>query len=90
MEALPGIWSLSPIAALVGVIVLLFWMLATGRLYTKSSHDEIVEPWKSSSQKWETVASEQSKQIGNMANTLGIIDDFFKKTSVRRGTEEES
>lgn len=42
MPELPGLWSLSPIAGLVGVIILLFYMLATGRLMTKTQHLEIV------------------------------------------------
>lgn len=35
MEQLPGLWSLTPIGALVGFIVLLGWMLATGRIATR-------------------------------------------------------
>lgn len=42
MPELPGLWSLSPIAALVGIIVLLFFMLATGKLLTKTQHLQIV------------------------------------------------
>lgn len=54
MIELPGIWSLSPLAALIGILVLLFWFLSSGRLITKSSHErelgvkqEQVDDWKS-------------------------------------------
>lgn len=35
MEALPGLWSLSPAGGLLGLIVLLGYFLATGKLVTR-------------------------------------------------------
>lgn len=43
METLPGIWSLSPLGALIGAVVILYWMLGTGRLIPKSSHERELE-----------------------------------------------
>jgi len=43
---LPGIWGLTPLAALTGVITLLYWLLATGRLITKGSHEREIGIYK--------------------------------------------
>lgn len=42
MPELPGLWSLSPLAALVGFIVLLGYMLAKGKLRTEREVADIV------------------------------------------------
>lgn len=51
-----GIWSLTPLGALVGVIVLLFWMLSTGRLLTRSQHVEIVTGQTKRGDEWKETA----------------------------------
>lgn len=35
MDSLPGLWNLAPVPAILGLIVLLGWLLATGRLVTR-------------------------------------------------------
>lgn len=42
MPELPGLWSLSPLAALVGFIVLLGYFLATGKLVTRREVDKLM------------------------------------------------
>lgn len=39
MESLPGIWSLSPLGALIGAVVTMYWLLGSGRLIPRSSHE---------------------------------------------------
>jgi len=60
---LPGIWSLTPLGALIGVLVLQYWLMATGRLISKGSHDREIaaanvrgNEWKAASDKWEGAA----------------------------------
>ena len=36
---LPGLWNLTPYGALIGMAVLLYWLIATGRLIPRASHD---------------------------------------------------
>ncbi|MGX9348905.1 hypothetical protein [Microbacterium sp. KNMS] len=36
-----GIWNLTPIGGLVGVIVILYWLLASGRLVPRSTLERI-------------------------------------------------
>lgn len=42
MPDLPGLWSLTPLGAFIGVLVLLFLMLASGKLLTRRQHEEVV------------------------------------------------
>lgn len=91
MEALPGLWSLTPVGALIGFIVLLGWMLATGKLYTKAQHDEIVGLHEERAQTLTTAgdrlqsaltaANEQNKELLVAA---GITADFFKRADTIR------
>lgn len=39
MIELPGIWSLTPLGLALGLVALLYWLIATGRLIPKASHD---------------------------------------------------
>jgi hypothetical protein len=52
----------------VGLLSLLFWLLATGRLYTKSQHDEIV--------------SSKDQVIETQAKTIDVKDGQLDKLSV--------
>lgn len=100
MEALPGLWSLSPLGAMIGVLVLQFYWLSTSRLYTRKQHDEIMalqqvrgDEWKETSGKWEAVATEAMTQLAQIAPELKIVGDFFSKvptnpSSGDNGTEE--
>ncbi len=36
-----GIWNLTPIGALVGVLVILYWLIASGRLVPRSTVEQI-------------------------------------------------
>lgn len=61
IDVLPGLWSLSPLAALVGVIVTLFLLLAYGKLITKSSLErELMNQEKSN-----TLVLEQANKRGD-------------------------
>lgn len=83
---LPGLWSLSPLAALVGFIVFLGIGLATGKLYTKGQHDEIVElhaergriQVKTIEKHEETIAT-QTSQITKLVESNSITSSFFQR-----------
>lgn len=85
MDALPGLWSLTPIGALVGIVVLCFWLLATGRVMTRSQHDEIVALWKAAAERWESASSKSESTLAEAVKTLGITGDFFKRIGFRPG-----
>lgn len=69
MIELPGIWSLTPLGALIGVLVLQYWLMATGRLISKASHDREIaaanirgDEWKATSNKWQAAAEASLSQ----------------------------
>lgn len=81
---LPGIWSLSPLAALVGVIVLSYWLLATGRLITKGSHERELaqankrgDDWRDTSGTKDTIIAEQAGQITKLIDANQINQQVF-------------
>lgn len=66
METLPGIWGLTPYGALLGVLVLLFWMIATGRLVPRKTHEEIVSQEHTRGDEWKQVAGERKQTINSL------------------------
>lgn len=91
MPDLPGLWSLTPFGAVLGLMVLQYWLLSTARLYTRKQHEESLElerlrgnEWKETSEKWEAMAAKQSSAIQVLSEEFKIVGDFFKKTPVER------
>lgn len=39
IELPAGVWNLTPIGALIGVLVVAYWLIASGRLVPRSSHE---------------------------------------------------
>lgn len=88
MPELPGLWSLSPIGALLGVIALFYWLLATGRLITRSSHERELaqankrgDEWKETALDGRKVITEQSSQIGKLVDGSRIAEHFFRSAN---------
>ena len=84
MPELPGLWSLTPIGALLGAIVLFYWLLATGRLVPRKTHETIVaqanargDDWKATSAAKDAVNAEQAKQIGALIEANKINQQVF-------------
>lgn len=73
-------------AGMVALTALLFWMLATGRLYTKSQHDSIV-----SLHKDRFTTTQEALEI-TMAQNTALIEgghtaqEFFEKVPVKTGS----
>lgn len=84
MDVLPGIWSLSPLAALVGIIVLSYWLLASGRIITKGSHERELaqankrgDDWKETAGTQGSTIAEQTKQITKLIEANEINQQVF-------------
>jgi hypothetical protein len=85
MPELPGLWSLTPIGALLLVIVLFYWMLATGRVITRSSHERELalankrgDEWKDTALDGRTIITKQANQIDALVESNRIADHFFQ------------
>lgn len=61
VEFLPGIWNLAPIPALIGMVVLLYWLLASDRLIPRSSHERALAQQKERADEWKETAMDQRK-----------------------------
>lgn len=90
---LPGLWSLTPIGALIGVLVLQYYLLSTGRLITKSSHEReigIYQEQKSVDQETIKTQSEQLTSLLSVGRTVQAVlrhagPDIDEDTSPVRG-----
>jgi hypothetical protein len=74
---LPGLWSLSPIGFGLGVIALVYWLLISGRLIPRSSHERELaaanlrgNEWKDAALALEKVNAEVRRQNGQLTGAL--------------------
>jgi len=85
---LPGLWSLTPLGALVGVIVLFFIALLRGWLIPKSSHERELAQANKRGDEWkDTALAERSGRVEAQAlqrkqmETSRIVDAFFRSAT---------
>lgn len=60
----------------VGVIVILGWMLASGRLYTRRQYDEAIhdrDEWRTESRIKDQQIAEKDTQIRHMSDGFGLL-----------------
>jgi hypothetical protein len=86
MIELTGIWSLSPLGGMLGMIVLFYWLLATGRIITRSSHerelrvsDKRGDEWKETAIEYRVVTSALTEQNGKLIESNRISDHFYRE-----------
>lgn len=82
--ALPGLWSLTPIGALLGMLVFLFLGLARGWVIPKVSHERELaaankrgDEWKETADLRGKLISEQSAQITTLVEATKTPAEFF-------------
>jgi len=63
---LPGIWGLSPLAGMIGMVVIVYWMLLTGRLITRSSHEREIGIYKEQILVKDKTIEKQTNQITSL------------------------
>lgn len=91
LESLTGIWGLTPIGFGLGTVALVFIGLATGMLYTRRQHLEIVGLLKDAlavktteAAEWKAAYDETSEQNGKLVGSLAIIPAFFTEVDAIR------
>jgi len=91
MEALPGLWSLSPLAALVGMLTFSFIAFARGWVIPQSSHEREMasanlrgDEWKEAAMAGQKLIGEQSAQISTLVEATKTPAEFFG-TVMREG-----
>lgn len=95
LESLPGLWSLTPVGLALGCLALLFLGLATGWLYTRRQHQEIVGLLRDAlkvktdeATEWREAHKASSGQLTKVTEALGIIPDFFSEVDAIRDEPE--
>lgn len=97
MIELPGLWSLTPLGALLGVLVLFYWLTASGRLIPKSSHERELaaanhrgDEWKATALEYRSVLDRKEQQVSTLIESGAVIQDVLREASPRPGTTEPS
>ena len=78
---LPGIWGLTPLAALTGIIVLLYWMLATGRLITKETHEREIGIYKEQVAALRVSNTAKDNQINSLMSVGRTVQAVLRSTT---------
>lgn len=78
MEALPGIWSLSPLAALVGILVLCIYWLAKGEFIPRRTHEREVQIYKDLIVNKDLTISKQTDQIGQLLTVVDTVQGVLR------------
>jgi len=86
MPDLPGLWSLSPIAGMIGMIVLFYYLLANGRIIPKASHERELKAYATRGDEWKetallerTVTAKLLEQNKQLIESNKISDHFYKE-----------
>lgn len=64
LAQLPGLWSLTPIGAVIGMLVLIFWLTGTGRYIPRSSHEREMAAANKRGDEWKETALD-TRQLNN-------------------------
>ena len=95
MSDIPGLWSLTPLGALIGVIVLLAFSLIRGYFIPRSSHERELDlshkrgdEWKETAVAVRAVNTELLQQNSALIESSRITDHFFRAVSGDRDVDE--
>ncbi len=78
MDALPGLWSLSPIGLALGIIATLYWALVTGRLITKSSHEREIGIYQAIIERDGDTIKTQGEQITSLLSVGNTVQAVLR------------
>lgn len=92
LAQLPGLWSLTPYGAVLGMLVLIFWLTGTGRYIPRSSHEREMaaankrgDEWKESSEMKDVLIAALTKQNGVLIETTKTSAEFYSTVSREGG-----
>lgn len=82
--ALPGLWSLTPIGALIGVLIYISLSMSRGAWVPRASHEREIaaankrgDEWKETADLRGKLISEQSAQITTLVEATKTPAEFF-------------
>lgn len=87
MIELPGIWSLTPLGLALGLIAMLYFLIATGRLIPKASHDREMEVANLRGNEWkETALSERATKDKVLEQNRVLLEGSRATAAVLRAS----
>jgi hypothetical protein len=86
---LPGLWSLSPLGALLLVLVVIFWLIATGKLITLSSHLRELELERERANEWKAAAGIKDAVIDKQGTQISSLIESGRTLTYQQPEVEE-
>lgn len=92
MEALPGLWSLTPLGALLGVLVFAFFKVSNGDYIPKKTYDAHIAILQSTIDNKDATIAKQTDQIGQLLTVVDTVQGVLRyadpdeTTGPRRGS----
>lgn len=78
---LPGLWGLTPIAGMLGMIVLLYWLLASGRIITRAQHDREIKFRDVIIERQDKTIERQHEQLGSLMSVAATIKAVLREAT---------
>lgn len=78
MEALPGLWSLTPIGALIGLLVLGIYWLVKGEFIPRKTHEREVQIYKDLLVNKDATIVMQTGQIGQLLTVVDTVQGVLR------------
>lgn len=78
MEALPGLWSLTPIGALIGLLVLGIYWLVKGEFIPRKTHEREVQIYKDLLINKDATIVMQTGQIGQLLTVVDTVQGVLR------------
>lgn len=93
VDFFPALWNVAPLPGLVGLLLTLYWLLATGRLIPRSSHERELSQQRDRADEWKETALDQRKvnqeiraQNTMLLESARITDKFY--SDVKKNVHE--
>ena len=83
---LPGLWSLTPYGALLGLVVVLFWLTSTGRYIPRSSHERELATANKRGDEWKETALDTRMLNAELAKQNSVLVEATKTPAEFFGT----
>lgn len=78
MEALPGLWSLTPIGALLGVLVFAFFKVSNGDYVPRKTHESQVAILQEIIANKDKTIEKQTDQIGQLLTVVDTVQGVLR------------
>jgi hypothetical protein len=85
---LPGLWSLTPLGFGIGVVALLYWLIATGRLIPRSTHLQLLaaanrrgDEWKQTAEKNGELAAAVTAQNAELLEGTRVMNAVVRASA---------